>query len=140
MPNQQVSILFLLEGASNRLMLFVRLLFHLRFNPFSAGRGIKSSIEAGYINDQFMFQSFFCWKGHQILVHVCFAACASVVSILFLLEGASNHGTTNLEWDSVPDVSILFLLEGASNLKSLISAGNSIPFQSFFCWKGHQIL
>ncbi len=61
-----------------------------RFNPFSAGRGIKSRKTA--------------WKQKFFLV-----------SILFLLEGASNLKT------------------GGTDMKNL-------SFQSFFCWKGHQIL
>ena len=87
-----------------------------------------------------MFQSFFCWKGHQIsilqeiLVNTC-------VSILFLLEGASNLINARLLSRGQRRVSILFLLEGASNpLVGWRKCAGFSWFQSFFCWKGHQIL
>ncbi len=110
----KVSILFLLEGASNHLA-----------PPIAKKKRWK-------------FQSFFCWKGHQIepdeppLLH------PAIVSILFLLEGASNHPVSTRNRKSCV-VSILFLLEGASNLPQSILNYATMLFQSFFCWKGHQI-
>ena len=86
----RVSILFLLEGASNL---------------------STTSRSYGCI----VFQSFFCWKGHQIKLSNAGALTRSRVSILFLLEGASNLATQPTQHTPLQKVSILFLLEGASN-------------------------
>ncbi len=111
----------------------------MSFNPFSAGRGIKSAnlrklgfplfaVSILFLLERasnpllpkdlprilFRFQSFFCWKGHQIRLCRKVYTLFPLVSILFLLEGASNHPDTPSP-QTRPRVSILFLLEGASN-------------------------
>ncbi len=91
-----------------------------------------------YSLSHLQFQSFFCWKGHQINDVI-----PDVPEGIGFNPFSAGRGIKSFPIPSLftsTSVSILFLLEGASNPDRVQWRVLRAVFQSFFCWKGHQIV